>query len=117
MKRDIDLVRDILLSIEDGKDADGHGLMRLNVPGRSREEVSYHVGLLYEAGLVDAANSSALDGYEWQPGGLVWRGREFLDSARDEISWERAKEELRKTGNFSFEVLKVALAIVAARNV
>ena len=116
MKRDIDLVRDILLSIEDGKDADGRGFMRLNIPGRSREEVSYHVGLLYEAGLVEAANSSTLDGYEWQPKRLTWRGRQFLDSARDESSWERAKKELRKTGNFSFEVLKVALAVVAARS-
>lgn len=117
MKRDFDLVRDILLSIEDGKDANGHGFMRLNIPGRSQEEVSYHVGLLYEAGLVDAANSSALDGYEWQPKGLTWRGREFLDSARDENAWEQAKKELKKIGNFSFEVLKVALATVAARNV
>ena len=117
MKRDIDLVRTILLSIEDGKDANGHGLVRLNIPGRSQEEVSYHVGLLYEAGLVDAVNLSALDGYEWQPKGLTWRGREFLDSARDESSWEQAKKELRKIGNFSFEVLKVALATVAARNV
>ena len=117
MKRDIDLVRAILLSVEDGEDSNGHGFMRLNIPGRSREEVSYHVGLLYEAGLVDAANLSAFDGYEWRPERLTWRGREFLDSARDESVWERAKKESRKTGNFSFEVLKVALAAVAARNV
>lgn len=117
MKRDIDLVRTILLSIENGKDANGHGFIRLNIPGRSQEEVSYHVGLLYEAGLVDAVNLSTLNSYEWQPKGLTWRGHQFLDSARDESSWEQAKKELKKIGNSSFEVLKSVLTALATRSV
>ena len=117
MKRDIDLVRAILLSIENGEDANGHGFIYLNIPGRSQEEVSYHVGLLYEAGLVDAVNLSTLNSYEWQPRKLTWRGHEFLDSARDENSWEQAKKELKKIGNFSFEVLKSVLTALAARNI
>ena len=117
MKRDIDLVRTILLSIENGKDANGHGFIHLNIPGRSQEEISYHVGLLYEAGLVDAVNLSALKSYEWQPKRLTWRGHQFLDSARDESSWEQAKKELKKIGNSSFEVLKSVLTVLAARSV
>ena len=116
MKRDIDLVRTILLAIEEDDCATGHGFIRLNISGCPQEKVSYHVELLYEAGLVDAVNSSTLNNYQWFPKRLTWEGHEFLDSARNKNLWEQAKKELEKIGNFSFEVLKQILINLATRN-
>ncbi len=53
MKRDVDLARTILFAIEKDKRATGHGFICLNIDGYSKEEVSYHVNLLYEARLID----------------------------------------------------------------
>ncbi len=116
MKRDIDLVRGILLAIEDNKNVNGRGWISLNIPGRSREEISYHVRLMYEAGLIDAVDLSTLDKYEWQPKELTWQGRDFLNTARDEGLWEQSKKEIERIGGFSFEVLKGILTTLATRN-
>jgi hypothetical protein len=54
MKRDMDLIREILFKIEDAPEATGIGWVDVNIEGRSHEQISYHVVLLAEAGLVEA---------------------------------------------------------------
>ena len=115
MKRDIDLARTVLLAIEKDKRATGHGFICLNIDDYSKEEVSYHVNLLYEAGLIEAVDLSSLTNYRWEPRKLTWRGHEFLDSARNDNLWEGAKKELKKAGNFSFQALQNVLLNLATR--
>ena len=110
MKPDLELVRVMLLALGENEDASGRGFALLDVPGRSREEVSRHVGFLIEAGLVEAADPpGAADGCEWNPVGLTKRGRKFLASARDEDSWKRAKKKLGRKQNSFLGVLKQML--------
>lgn len=41
---------------------------------------------------------------------LTWDGHEFLEAARDDSLWEKAKRlVLEKTGTLTFEALKLAL--------
>ena len=112
MKRDMDLVRSILLAIEASED-DPRGWVELaSLEDRSDTEVSYHVKLMDQAGLIEADDLSTRgeDGFQWQAKGLTWDGHEFLDAARNNSLWERAKRQtLEKTGGLSLELLKTTL--------
>ena len=109
MKRDMDLARDILFAIEQNEDVP-LGWIDLNIPGRSSEEVAYHVLILAEAGLIEAHPLSTHSGFDYRPKRLTWQGHEFLDTARSNTLWERAKKEtLKQTGGLSLDLLKAAL--------
>jgi len=90
MKRDMDLIREMLLEIEANPDPmDGPSL---DIGGRSRDEISYHVMLMHQAGLIDAWDCSSVDEICWYPKDLTWEGHEFLEAARDPARWQKAKD-------------------------
>jgi hypothetical protein len=109
MKRDMDLVREILIAIEDAP-FDG-GPLRLMPPANySPDQVAYHIMLLHQAGLIFAFDFSTDVAPDWRPGYLTWEGHEFLNAARDGGRWSRAKTlVLEKGGGLVFEILKEAL--------
>ncbi|MEE1866945.1 DUF2513 domain-containing protein [Pseudomonas auratipiscis] len=96
MKLDKELVRQILLAVEAHDDP--QGWMDLEIEGRPDEEVSYHVMLLDEAGLVAGIDLGSIGQFEWQPKRLTYKGHEFLDSIRDPEIWRRTKEGAEKAG-------------------
>ena len=53
MKLDHDLVRDILLAIE-ASNGNPLGWITLEIPDRTKTELSYHVQILAEAGFIEA---------------------------------------------------------------
>lgn len=106
MKRDFDLARTILLAIEAYEEATGHSWITLGkINGYSQKQVSYHVELLHEAGLIEAVNLSSLNSYCWEPKKLTWHGHDFLESSRNETLWGEAKKRMKQIGNSSFPVL------------
>lgn len=108
MRRDMELVRTILLEVEKAP-FDG-GWVELKVEGRDRNEVAYHVMLLHQAGLIEAMDLSTMGAVNWAPRWLTWAGHEFLEAARDENLWETAKTTVReRAGGVPFEVLKGVL--------
>ena len=100
MRRDMDLIRNILLSTE----SDDFGNLE-EVDGKT---LAFHVALLEEAGLLRAYIT--FDGDE-QPTGYIirkitWSGYEFLDSIRDKTIWEKAKKYVLKPGaSWTFVIL------------
>lgn len=111
MKRDMDLVREILIQMEDWPNAGESRDVKL--PGRTSEEISYHLGLMSGAGLIEAVDASSDDGPAWLPLGLSWEGHEFLDAARSDAVWSKAKDlALTTTGTLTVEALKAALSAV-----
>jgi repressor of nif and glnA expression len=113
VKRDMDLAREILKAIEESPEASGYALVDIKIPDRSEREISYHVMLLNEAGLVEALDLSDTGGIEWGAQRLAWAGHEFLDAYRRDTLWNKAKAVvMEKTGSLSFEALKQALPIV-----
>lgn len=120
MRRDMDLIRGLLMQVEEVDRPVGIG--ELDFLGHGREEVAYHVELMQACGLIDArvrrvkgnmlADCTVL--------GLTWDGADFLDSMRDERVWARAKGAIRDTvGSTTLDVVravcgKVALSMVMA---
>ena len=114
MKLDMDLAREILLAIEADPEADGEGIVRVEIPDRSRREVSYHVKQLAGAGLVEARNDSDSEGIAWNARALTWEGHQFLDEARDKGLWEKAKVLAGDKGApLTLEVMKAVLGHLA----
>ncbi|WLD14661.1 DUF2513 domain-containing protein [Planctellipticum variicoloris] len=109
MKRDMELVREILLAIE-ASGEEPRGWTKLSMPERDPVEVSYHVKLLHEAGLLHGINLSSSSGFCWAPKSLTWAGHEFLDAARNDTVWNRAMTILReKAATVPFEILKAVI--------
>jgi len=108
MKRDMDLFRLLLLKAED--QPFGGALPQIEIPDHTTEEVYYHALLAKDAGFVEASFST---GYEVSIERLTYAGHEFLDSAREDKLWNKAKETvLRNAGTLTVESLKIALSLL-----
>jgi len=113
MKRDMDLARQILINIELCDD-DPNGWIEVNIPDRTKLEISYHIMILAEAGLIEAEDLCSFGDFDYRAKRLTWDGHEFLDAARSDSLWERAKREtLKQTGGLAFDILKAALSRAA----
>ena len=111
MKRDLDLVREILRFIEE-YDGDIPKLgICVEIEGHSKSKVDYHLNMMHQAGLLDGqrVNPSRYAG-SVNVFGLTWDGHEFLDTARDDARWEKAKEIGAALG---FDVLRNLLSKAA----
>jgi len=108
MKRDMDLVRDILIEMEKWPvDQRDHEVV---VVGHTADEITYHLGLMNEAGLIKAIDAGSFDGEAWLPVKILWAGHEFLDAARSDTVWAKAKQRaLSTTGTVTIEAMKAAL--------
>ena len=111
MKRDMDLVREILQKVEE-LPYDGQ-IHDIAIDGRTEEEINYHTMLLHDAGFVEAMKILSTQFIRWKPMRLTYSGHEFLDAARSDTVWQKAKAwTLKSTGTLTLEGLKLALPYV-----
>lgn len=98
MKRDMDLVRLILLEIEDKYRSTA--IYDLAIDGYDTEIVAYHCKILYEAGLISDYKAQYADNeiYVFGVGSLTWDGNDFLEKIRDDSQWKKVKETITKKG-------------------
>ena len=108
MKRDMDLIRLVMLEAEKSKDP--YELTDPKIEGHSELEISYHIALLDDAGLLHGRDRSAIGVFRWSAGPLTWAGHEFVEAVRDESVWKEALTLTSKSSNGTvFELLKKAL--------
>lgn len=114
MKRDMDLIRKILLALEDWSEYSLPARTinyQLEKDGYSQEVVSYHVWLLADAELVVTTPEQEDDW--WFPVYLTWSGHEFLEAIKDDNRWNKVKKAMNGAGGFVYEVGKqVALELL-----
>jgi hypothetical protein len=112
MKRNFDLIRELLLRIE----ASEYPLEEIEIEGFSKIEILYNLNLLLEAGLIKGMVHASYD-HSLQivrPDRLTWEGHDFLDAARNKNIWAKAKQRLNeKLGSVPFDVLKGLLVQLA----
>ena len=111
MKRDMDLCRDILLNLEEKPFAPG--TIKVEIDGKTEQEVSYHLRLLAQAGLVEAEDlSKSTQNMKWRANSLTWDGHEFLEASRNQGTWDRVKGTLtEKSVGMSFDIVKALLFV------
>lgn len=118
MKRDMDLVRQLLLYFEEKPNPACVKPNEIEIAGYVSLTIHYHVLLLCEAGLLTCERTSSSTTPERLvdalPFGLSWAGHEFLDASRDDSIWSKAKEVLKDkgltVGMAVFQALLVSLA-------
>jgi len=113
VKRDLDLIRKMLLAVEENSAGFAPDL---KFEGYTDEQVGYHAYLLVDAGLARGANVTAhvSDGPEAIIQSLTWEGHEFIDAARDDSRWQKAKSIVaEKGGGITLDVLKALLISLA----
>jgi Hypothetical protein (DUF2513) len=99
MQRNMDLVRTILMRIEDSPS--GWAAHPFGIAGFAPDQVGYHAHIMMEEGLIEGTDvtTMASKGPEVMPRSLTWKGHEFLDLARDQRRWNQAKAAVSKVGS------------------
>lgn len=110
MKRDMDLIRTILLALEQHPGGFAPGEIALE--NATPEAIGYHVHLLGQAGLVKIVDVTVLADASPQAKALslTWQGHEFLDDCRNLDRWQRAKQLLGRVGTASLPIWQRVLA-------
>lgn len=107
MKRDMDLIRAILQKIELCETPFGLDSMP-EIDGYSNAQISYHIKLLSQAGLIEAHELGEFrsDYDEYVNLNLTWSGQDFLGVANDNSLWSKAKEHVIKPGaSWTFDLV------------
>lgn len=115
MKRDMELVRDILARVEEARGpvdasalADGR---------RDFDAVAWHFSIMDQAGLIKAEVRRSWEGdyLGAEARELTWAGAEFLASVRDKRVWDDVKRAAaRSAADLPFSILGQLAAKVAA---
>jgi hypothetical protein len=112
MKRDHDLIRRMVLAIED---APSGWAPDLSVEGYTPAQVGYHAYLLVDGGLARGVDVSThgSQGPEALITSLTWAGHDFADAARDDTRWKSAMRTVAEKGGIvTFDVLKQLLVVL-----
>lgn len=110
MRRDLDLIRKMVLAIED---APSGFAPPLAVEGYTAEQIGYHAHLLIEAGYAQGASMTHMESPSPEAliRSLTWAGHEFAAAARDDTRWRKAMGVVKdKSGSVTLDVLKELLA-------
>jgi hypothetical protein len=95
MKRDMDLIRDLMKHIEDDPQLDGTRWTpitdpkQLGIARHSMDEVAYCLRTLIEEGLVEGEMSADAIPTIAR---LTWDGHEFLANIKDDTVWAKTKD-------------------------
>ncbi|MDT3779174.1 DUF2513 domain-containing protein [Nitrospira sp. MA-1] len=117
MKRDLDLIRNLLLALEDKPGPES--VDSFHIEGYDDLTVKYHLLLLAQAKLIDYEPETTKTGriirvLAFNPS---WQGHEFLDAVRNETVWRKVKAQSSEMGlSVPFEIVK-SLAIEAIKGI
>jgi hypothetical protein len=119
MKRDLDLIREIMLALENASDLNGRALLKgtasefAQLDGREDDELAYHLmQIIDERWVVGEYLHESGDFALWR---LTADGHDFIDSTRKPDVWTKAKSTAKSGGTESLRVLwDIAKAILKA---
>lgn len=109
MKRNMDLIRQIVLKLEDMEMRPGaisvFDVLGGDFPieGFTAEEVFYHARQVKMAGLIEDVKGGPISGFAFR--GLTPSGHDFADSVRNDEIWVATKEGALKAGGFTIGLL------------
>ncbi|SPD76372.1 conserved hypothetical protein [uncultured Desulfobacterium sp.] len=98
MKRNMDLIREILRAVEACEAS--YGINSPIIEGYSESQIAYHLRLLVDSGLIEVKDVAG--GFQQEDEyigiNLTWNGQDFLNAARDDSLWKKAKESVIDSG-------------------
>jgi hypothetical protein len=114
MKRDMDLIRTILLDAE--VQCSGEAILDFEIENYESEAVYYHLLILEDSGLLIVSDEgTSLNRRVLNPVRLTWEGHEFLDAMRSDTTWNEVKSRMNGIGGFVIDVAKALAADIMRR--
>lgn len=112
MKRDLDLIRKIILAVEDLPT--GSVIDSLEVENYKREQIGYHSYLIIDSGLAHGIDCSFLADTSpiWRIQQLTSAGHDFADAARNDTNWNKAKGIIKDGGGATLGIVKDVLVSI-----
>ena len=110
MHRDMDLCRKILVEVE--KIPTTRLLMEIKLEGYTDDEIGYNAWLLADEGLIEGQDISAHGHkvHRYAPLCLTYKGHDFLEHARDDVRWKKAKDKITEiSGAMTTQVILAVL--------
>jgi hypothetical protein len=109
MRRDLGLIRELLLKLESLSGPHAWYMIHLTDPavqieGRTPDEIEYHLQMLVEHGFIEEPRSGPMEGIMFKK--LTWEGHDYLDAVRDPKVWGKTKEATERVGSWTFEIVK-----------
>ena len=98
MKRDMNLVRDLMLYIEERDTTSFDSAVPSPIVHFTPTQVVEHVRLLIDAGLATGMDVSSFANPAWLDVKLTWQGHDFLELARPETRWKKALATVAQQG-------------------
>src|SRR5580704_9763972 len=105
MRRDLGLIRELLLKLEPLSGPHAWQMIlpydpRIQVEGFTPDEIEYHLQMLVEQGLIEEPSSGPMEGILFKK--LTWAGHDYLDAVRDPKIWYKTKDATEKVGSWTF---------------
>lgn len=110
MIRDMDLLRDIVLALEQNADLNGQGFSRgrasefFEREGVKARDVAYHMLLLVDRGYLLGSYDPTSATFDIER--LTMDGHDFLDTIRDPEMWAKTKQGANAVKSWSLDTLQ-----------
>ncbi len=111
MRRDMELIRKIMLAAEPGPSY-------ATIDGYTDEEIRYHKKLAIEKGLLQGIYKDDSTQLSDIPRsvivkGVTWEGHDFIQAIREDAKWEKVKKFLIEAGkDITIETVKEAVKVL-----
>lgn len=108
MKRDLDLLRQMLLRIE-SLDSSKHKITVDSFSDLNSDwnTIVLHIELLIDAGFIEASDVSTCSADDYIIRRITFTGYDYLDSIRNDSIWNEVKQKISSVGgSVSLEVVK-----------
>lgn len=108
MKRDMELIRKVLLAAESGQ-------ANSSIDGYDEDTIKYHKALVIEAGLAEGSVLKSGAGNREIPAAvmikkLTWAGHDFIDAIALDSNWTKVKDFLQDAGKqLTIDTVKAAV--------
>lgn len=114
MKRDLDLIRKIMLAAEAMPTS---WFMDVEVPDVPEDRLKYHKYLILQEGFAEGEEESPMGTSDLGASlhSITWAGHEFLDDIRDETIWGKVKARLGDTAPTASIAVVKALATMLVK--
>lgn len=115
MKRDMELIRTIMLKIEESQQK----VQKVTCDGVPQEIVNYNIMLMIDGGLLEGSYKPLKNGSMSTPlihiEKLTWEGHEFLDNLRKDQIWEKIKNDFKESSMETIKQVSKDLALGFAK--
>lgn len=108
MKKDIELIRKIIIYIEEevefGKVIDSDEIYNA-LSLENENHFLYQIYLMADSGLINIKDTTTFAGKSYMIKEITYMGQDFLDSIKDDKVWSHVKSKVIKIGGVSLDLL------------